>query len=198
MLGRRPSKGHLGLRPKLGQRPGYPIYWRSILRPPSVRRKAPRARRARGASPALRHPPHEFPPRRAGVRPAGLLAHTPSSAERDHGSRSVLHGRAGGAGSLHTRLTVRRDRGHGAPGCGRPAPARPKPLQQITLSTKAESQHKFHLSPASRPGTARRRQGPDSPAWPAPSQPLAKAMGHGPGSALGCAGSATVLPLNFP
>jgi hypothetical protein len=73
-----------------------------------------------------------------------------------------------------------------------PSPASDNPQHEGRVTAQAP------FPPAARPGTARRRQGPDSPAWPAPLQPLAKAMDHGPGSALGCAGSATVFPLNPP
>jgi hypothetical protein len=68
----------------------------------------------------------------------------------------------------------------------RPAGARAHHhLHQITLGTKAGSQHKPRSPPAARPGTARRRQGPDSPAWPAPSQTPGKGDGSRPGFSAG-------------
>jgi hypothetical protein len=155
--------------PRSGRRPASPFNpRRPSVRPPSVRRKDP----GRGGRAARRRCAGNYTarsqPRRAGVRPAGSHAHTHLQ-RHEHGSRPAQHSMDCGVERLHAMLTGRRGHGHGAHGCGRPAPAHTFTCNRNPTARRPA--HSTSHEPLRR--LAQRRRGVDgnpcTPARPAPS-----------------------------
>jgi hypothetical protein len=99
---------------------------------------------ARGAtlSPGARVYPARRNPGHAGVRPVGFLVHAHLQDPLPHTELGVER--------PHTEFHWRRGHGHGALGCGRPAPALTSSCNRTTHGSKAGSQQRVSSPPATR------------------------------------------------
>jgi hypothetical protein len=136
-------------------------YW-ALMHARAARRPANRSpATARGATsgPGARASPRcGRSPGRAGVGPVGIQAHAHLQSSPST-RRPAQHNTALGVERPHAELHWWRGHGHGALGCGRPAPALTSTCNRKPHGTKAGSQQRITSSRGGSPRGATRRKG---------------------------------------